>query len=146
MGTTPQEVENNLDEFLELGELWGAIVLLDEADIYLEQRDTENLTRNALVSVFLRALEYYKGILFLTTNRVGTFDDAFISRIHVSLHYRNLSHSDRVKIWNKNFERLEDEQRSKRVIIAQGAKEYARYDSPVMKEIKWNGREIRNGM
>jgi hypothetical protein len=35
----------------------------------------------------LRALEFYDGILFLTTNRVGSFDDAFISRIHVQLYY-----------------------------------------------------------
>lgn len=31
---------------------------------------------NALVSVFLRVLEYYDGILILTSNRVGTFDEA----------------------------------------------------------------------
>src|SRR4051794_28771603 len=30
-------------------------------------------------------MEYYAGILFLTTNRVGDFDEAFTSRIHVSL-------------------------------------------------------------
>lgn len=145
MGTTPEEVEENLDEFLQLGELWGAILLLDEADIYLEQRDSENLPRNALVSVFLRALEYYKGILFLTTNRVGTFDDAFISRIHVALHYRDLTDADREKIWNNNFERLENEKRPKRIKIPISTKEYAT-ESKEMMEIKWNGREIRNGM
>jgi hypothetical protein len=144
MGTTPEEVEENLDEFLQLGELWGAVLLLDEADIYLEQRDSENLPRNALVSVFLRALEYYKGILFLTTNRVGTFDDAFISRIHVALHYKDLTDSDREKIWNNNFERLENEKRPKRVKIPISTKEYAT-ESRDMMEIKWNGREIRNG-
>lgn len=37
--------------------------------------------------VFLRTLEYYAGILFLTTNRVALFDDAFKSRIHMSLYY-----------------------------------------------------------
>jgi hypothetical protein len=29
--------------------------------------------------VFLRVLEYYAGILFLTTNRVGDFDEALAS-------------------------------------------------------------------
>jgi hypothetical protein len=47
-------------------------VLLDEADVFLEERDMKDLKRNALVSVFLRALEYYDGILILTSNRVGT--------------------------------------------------------------------------
>ncbi|RYP02611.1 hypothetical protein DL764_005737 [Monosporascus ibericus] len=40
-----------------------------------------------------------RGIIFLTTNRVSTFDDAFTSRIHLPLHYPNLSESSRVTIW-----------------------------------------------
>lgn len=36
---------------------------------------------HALVSVFLRVLEYYDGILSLTSNGVGTFEEAFRSRI-----------------------------------------------------------------
>jgi hypothetical protein len=36
-------------------------------------------------------LEYYKGVLFLTTNRVSTFDQAFESRIHLKLHYPDLN-------------------------------------------------------
>lgn len=52
--------------------LTRVVVLLDEADVFLEERDMKDLKRNALVSVFLRALEYYDGILILTSNRVGT--------------------------------------------------------------------------
>jgi hypothetical protein len=52
--------------------LTSIVVLLDEADVFLEERDMKDLKRNALVSVFLRALEYYDGILILTSNRVGT--------------------------------------------------------------------------
>ncbi|KAI8168695.1 hypothetical protein K4K49_000312 [Colletotrichum sp. SAR 10_70] len=37
------------------------VVLLDEADVFLEERSLQNLERNALVSVFLRVLEYYDG-------------------------------------------------------------------------------------
>lgn len=62
---------------------------------------------NTAFTVFLRALEYFKGTLFITTNRVGTFDDAFISRIHVSLYYPPLVDRDRVLIWESNFRRLE---------------------------------------
>lgn len=50
-------------------------------------------------TVFLRVLEYYAGILFLTTNRVGNFDPAFSSRIHVTLHYDHLSRNSRAQIW-----------------------------------------------
>ena len=63
-------VERNLGFFLRLGERYGALVLLDEADVYLEERRARDLYRNGLVSIFLRALEYYRGVLFLTTNRV----------------------------------------------------------------------------
>lgn len=41
------------------------------------------IERNALVSVALRLLEYHRGVLFLTTNRIKTFDDAFLSRFSI---------------------------------------------------------------
>lgn len=78
------------------------VVLLDEADVFLEERDIRDLNRNALVSVFLRILEYYQGILILTSNRVGTFDEAFKSRIQLALHYENLTKAHRQKVW-RNF-------------------------------------------
>lgn len=42
---------------------------------------------------------YYRGILFLTTNRVRTFDEAFQSRIHLSLHYNDLDSDAKRQIW-----------------------------------------------
>jgi hypothetical protein len=50
MGIEPRGVEANFKRFFELGELWGAVVLVDEADVYLEQRTSESLQRNSLVS------------------------------------------------------------------------------------------------
>ena len=44
-------------------------------------------TAMPLVSVFLRELECYQGIMFLTTNRVKQIDDAIASRIHRPLKY-----------------------------------------------------------
>ena len=76
---------------LHLGKIWNCVVLLDEADVFLEQRGLEDLNRNALVSAFLRVVEYFEGILILTTNRVGTCDEAFKSRIQLALHYPPLS-------------------------------------------------------
>ncbi|CAG8518965.1 11284_t:CDS:2 [Funneliformis caledonium] len=79
-----------------------AVLLLDEADIYLEKRNTTDLKRNAMVGVFLRRLEYYRGILFLTTNRVMSFDDAFCSRINMFFHYPKFNSEERRNIWT-NF-------------------------------------------
>jgi ATPase family associated with various cellular activities (AAA) len=82
-----------------LAHRWRAVLLLDEADVYLERRVTQDVLRNALVSVFLRSLEYYKGIFFLTTNRVGDFDEAVCSRIHLFLKYHDLEERARRKVW-----------------------------------------------
>lgn len=137
-------VERNLGYFLQLGERWGALVLLDEADVYLEERRTKDLHRNGLVSIFLRALEYYRGVLFLTTNRVEAFDSAFTSRIHVTLHYRRLSDEDRMRVWMNNFERIERDSAGK-CFVPQSARQYA-YESDEVRDLRWNGREIRNGL
>ncbi|KAN0116791.1 P-loop containing nucleoside triphosphate hydrolase protein [Hyaloscypha variabilis] len=66
----------------------SAILLLNEADVLLKQRSAQDIHRNALVYVFLRTLEYYQGIMFLTTNQVGQIDNAIASRIHFKLKYR----------------------------------------------------------
>ena len=82
------------------------VVLLDEADVFLEERGLADLQRNALVSVFLRVLEYNVGILILTSNRVGTFDEAFKSRIQLALHYENLTVAQQKKVWRNFLARL----------------------------------------
>ena len=50
-------------------------------------------------SAFLRVLEYYEGILFLTSNRADTIDPAFRSRIHLSIAYPPLSADARRSMW-----------------------------------------------
>lgn len=52
-----------------------------------------------MVAVFLRHVEYYRGILFMTTNRVKTFDEAFLSRIHVALHFQELTKEAKGQVW-----------------------------------------------
>ncbi|KAF4481389.1 ATPase family AAA domain-containing protein 3 [Colletotrichum fructicola Nara gc5] len=107
IGTKAEDVEGYLETVLLLGKTWGCVVLLDEADVFLEERSLQNLERNALVSVFLRVLEYYDGILTLTSNRVGTFDEAFKSRIQLNLRYSNLSENQRLQIWTNFINRIE---------------------------------------
>jgi hypothetical protein len=99
LGTSPYEVEQNLSNILEMNNKWNAVLLLDEADVFLEARSSEDLERNKIVSIFLRLLEYYEGILFLTTNRVENMDAAFESRIHLSLQYHDLDVDSRLHIW-----------------------------------------------
>ncbi|KAI2622556.1 P-loop containing nucleoside triphosphate hydrolase protein [Hypoxylon sp. NC1633] len=141
LGNDETQVEQALSKWFDLAERWGAVMLLDEADVYTEKRMTADLKRNSMVSVFLRCMEYYKGILFLTTNRVGTFDDAFVSRIHVIIHYARLTLEYRNAIWGQFFDKLEDERDD--IEIRRNCKRYVTED-PEMAAIPWNGREIRN--
>jgi len=100
LGVTPDQLEERLRAILDVATVWDAVILLDEADIYLEARDEKDITRNAMVGVFLRLLEYHHGVLFLTTNRVKNIDTAFYSRISVALHFAHGDNSKREKIWN----------------------------------------------
>lgn len=141
IGVDPAEIESQLLKWFKLAEHWGALILIDEADIYMEERRSQDLERNHLVASFIRALEYFKGILFLTTNRVGVFDEAFVSRIHVQLHYK-LEDQDREKIWENFFQKLEVD-REATMRIPQPTKDYIQ--SAELRGLQWNGREIRNG-
>ena len=50
LGTSAADVELGMGKALRLAERWNAIVLIDEADVFLEQRKTSDLVRNGLVS------------------------------------------------------------------------------------------------
>lgn len=98
-------------------------------------------------------LEYYDGILFLTTNRIGAFDEAFKSRIHVSLYYPELEEEQTFQIWSKNLARIRkiDAARAKQVdraviqIKEKKILEYARKHFREHEALgRWNGRQIRN--
>ena len=132
LGLDPRNIENTLKDTLEMCTKWNAILLLDEADVFLEQRSLHELERNKIVSIFLRVLEYYEGIMFLTTNRVNTFDSAFQSRIHISLDYPELSIESRRLVW-KNF--LDATSLENRITSAQ-------LDS--LSHMNMNGRQIKN--
>lgn len=100
LGLTSDSIDENFMKISQLCVRWNAIVLLDEADVFLEARDSIDIDRNAIVGTFLKILEYFNGIIFMTTNRVSNFDDAVHSRIHITLEYSKLDRKSRVNIWN----------------------------------------------
>lgn len=137
IGINAEAVEKYLNTVLYLGKMWNCVLLLDEADVFLEERSMSDLKRNSLVSVFLRILEYYDGILILTSNRVGLFDEAFKSRIQVALHYENLNRSARKKIWQNFLDMLEEDEEDVNFDEIK-----LHLDDLAGKEL--NGRQIRN--
>lgn len=50
IGIEPLDVEKNLTENFRRAMSWGAVLLIDEADIFMERRTTSDLTRNSLVA------------------------------------------------------------------------------------------------
>ncbi|CAM6102837.1 unnamed protein product [Calypogeia fissa] len=134
LGTTPKELEQTLFKVLDIAAAWKAVILLDEADVYLEKRVSgADLTRNAMTGVFLRMLEYYKGVLFLTTNRIGTFDEAFRSRISMFLHYSTLSVPHKEQIW-------------KALLGKAQVQDFSHEKLSELAALDLNGREIRNAI
>lgn len=132
LGSDPWEVERELNSILELVARWNAILLLDECDVFLEARSTHELERNKIVSIFLRTLEYYEGIMFMTTNRVDDIDAAFQSRIHVSIEYPDLTSASRRTIWTNflNGSTIKSSLTDR--------------DIAELAELKLNGRQIKN--
>lgn len=154
LGLTPSQVESSLTNVFRLANLWDCVLLLDEADVFLTQRSQDDMNRNALVSVFLRVLEYYNGLLFLTTNRVGSIDEAFKSRIHMSLYYPPLDKTQTRDIFRLNLTKLREIEAQRCAmtgdkalvikddeILAFAAKHY---EDNARLTACWNGRQIRN--
>ncbi|KJR88314.1 ATPase, AAA family protein [Sporothrix schenckii 1099-18] len=137
LGTDSRFLESELQKILDICHAWGAILLLDEADVFLEKRNMHDIHRNALVSIFLRQLEYFQGILFLTTNRVETFDDAFQSRIHLALRYDILDQRAKKAIFKIFIERV-------RVLEKIEMMPFSDEDYNDLARNELNGRQIKN--
>ncbi|KAF4839677.1 26S proteasome regulatory subunit 4-like protein A [Colletotrichum siamense] len=141
LGITADDVEDSLRRVLEMCTKWQAVLLLDECDIFLEKRRASDLQRNQIVSVFLRLLEYYKGVMLLTTNRVEAFDPAFESRIHLTINYPALDFDSRLHVWKVFIDRRKADE--------SGALEPRQFrleeeDFKALAKLELNGREIKN--
>jgi len=98
LGLNVAAMETALKEVLTRAQRWGAVMLIDEADVYIKRRD-DNITMNAVVGVFLRVLEYFNGLLFLTTNRVDDIDEAIVSRCIALIKFYPPDGPARRRIW-----------------------------------------------
>ena len=136
LGASAAGMENELDKVLELSTRWNAVLLLDEADVFLERRTDNDLQRNTIVSVFLRKLEYFRGIMFLTTNRIHSFDEAFKSRIHVAIRYPDLDARARRLVWENFLKKARE--------VYQRGVEVSTEEVDQLSQRTLNGREIRN--
>ena len=90
------------------------------------------------MTVMLRVLEYFKGILIMTTNRIMTFDVATLSRCHYAIDFKSLTREQEKKIWQSYVDRLNEDNSEKKSDIKDWVAQVTK------KRTKLSGREIRN--
>lgn len=98
LGISADDVRKNLETVFARAKRWNAVLLLDEADVFVLERGA-NLQQNAIVAEFLRTMEYFDGLLFMTTNRANNIDDAILSRCAAIIDYQVPGPADARKVW-----------------------------------------------
>ena len=146
LGTTPESLEANLTDVLALCVPWGALVLIDEAEMLLERRTKSEIHRNAMVCVMLRLLEYYQGVLFLTSNRVEALDPAFQSRVQCALRYDALDVAARRQIWSNLLAARRVSHHGGRLTGGMAVTADASIDVDALAAQELNGRQIKNSL
>lgn len=127
LGIDINKMEDNLQRIFRRVTRWNAVLLMDECDIFLAQR-ADDIQHNVIVGIFLRLMDYYKGLLFMTSNRAEAIDDAFKSRVTLRLDYPNLTRETRREVWT--------------IMFKQAGMNINDLDG--VPDIDLNGRQIRN--
>lgn len=137
LGVNPSSLEESLDDIMKVATSWDAIILLDEVDVFAVNREGASIERNAMTAIFLRMLERYSGIMFMTTNLLENLDPAFISRATAVIKYEDLKFKDREMIWHKILEKAKS--------LNEITIDNKVYDNiPYLATEKLNGRVIKN--
>ena len=101
------ETEKNLEEIFSAAHAGDYLLLFDEADSLFGTRskvsDARDRYANMEVSYLLQRLETYDGFVVLTSNFQGNIDQAFLRRIHVTVHFAIPSVEDRQRIWERSL-------------------------------------------
>ncbi len=99
LGTNAENINKGLSTIFARAKRWQCVLLLDEADVFVSERSS-NIHQNAIVAEFLRAMEYFDGLLFMTTNRSGDIDEAIISRCGAIIDYQPPTPDQARRVWS----------------------------------------------
>lgn len=103
LGTTASVISKSLQEVFQRAARWNCSLLIDEADVFVMRRG-DDLERNAVTAEFLRALEYFPGMIFMTTNRPDDIDEAVVSRCAAVLQFDAPTSTAARLIWRTQAE------------------------------------------
>lgn len=136
--------EQRLCEVFLRAKNWKAILLLDDADVFTQQRTIGDLKRNAIVSIFLRYLEYSEVCFFITTNQIDKLDAAIQSRIHIPIPFFPLYLDDQKAIWKDAIRRLHGVIGEDDIVVLVDFINHRLEHEDEGRYTKMNGRQIRN--
>ncbi|KAL7921885.1 hypothetical protein ACQKWADRAFT_294720 [Trichoderma austrokoningii] len=157
LGISASDLGANIKRVFEMATDWNAVILLDEADVFMAERNPNDIRRNELVSIFLRELEYFRGIIFLTTNLYHTIDAAFRSRVSLHLLFQSLGREARETVWRKFLQRIpelknlgltQNEEMDEQISGEDVALDAPLGEADIYELSLWqlNGREIKNAV
>ncbi|OTB07949.1 hypothetical protein M426DRAFT_317451 [Hypoxylon sp. CI-4A] len=142
VGIKAKNVEANLRRIFDLATRWKAVLLIDEVDVFVQSRGMGHqgptTERNALVSVFLRVLEYYQGIVILTTNQIALFDIAVQSRIHIAIKFTKLDRTQSKSIFQQRVDKY-----NKKGLVEEYT-QIMKYGEDEIHKKGFDGRQLRN--
>lgn len=99
LGTEAKDIAKNLEKVFQQANRWGCVLLIDEADVFVCRRQND-IQHNAVVAEFLRKLEYFSGLMFMTTNRPDDIDEAIVSRCAAIISYSPPTGNLAGKVWS----------------------------------------------
>jgi len=104
------ETSRNIDRLLSRAARLDVVLLFDEADALFgrrtEIRDANDRFANTDTGYLLQAIESYRGIALLATNRKGDIDPAFLRRLRYVLDYPLPEEAERRRMWQRMVEAL----------------------------------------
>ena len=138
----------DLEKFIELihkiDKSWDCVLLLEDADVILEEKSLNDIGRNALVASFMRLVDGQIRTLILKScrvlrarSRVGHFDEAFRSRINLAVHFEPLGPKQREVIWRSCLTRIQ---------LSEFAEADLLKHVDRLARINMNGRQIRKAV
>ncbi|KAF3009108.1 hypothetical protein E8E14_009906 [Neopestalotiopsis sp. 37M] len=148
LGVHAGTLDRNIQTVLQHARNWKAIVLFDDADVYVAGRNGHNLERAALLPTFLRHLESSDCLSFISVSPANTdrdIDPAVYSRIHAQFSFNKFVFGDQQRIWQMAIDRLDETEVENKADLADFINNKLRgLDEGA--HIFLNGRQIRNYM
>lgn len=97
----PGQAERNIKAFFAGAVRAKQLLLFDECDSLINDRNEVGMILGAQINALLSALETYTGVVVFTTNRLGKMDPAMQRRISATVEFEPPNEAQRLEIWKR---------------------------------------------